>query len=97
MLETLREDYIRTARSKGLNERVVLIRHALRNAALPIVTVIGLGFAALLSGLVRYGERVRGPRSGAVAAERYSSQRLPDHSGNHFADFGRVRADKLGY
>ena len=52
MLETLREDYVRTARAKGLAERTVLIRHALRNAALPIVTVIGLGFAALLSGLV---------------------------------------------
>ena len=52
VLETLREDYVRTARSKGLSENIVLIRHALRNAALPIVTVIGLGVAALLSGLV---------------------------------------------
>ena len=52
VLETLREDYVRTARSKGLSENLVLIRHALRNAALPIITVIGLGVAALLSGLV---------------------------------------------
>lgn len=52
MLEVLREDYVRTARAKGLAENVVLIRHALRNAALPIVTIIGLGFAGLLSGLV---------------------------------------------
>ena len=52
VLETLGEDYVRTARSKGLSEKIVLIRHALRNAALPIVTVIGLGVAALLSGLV---------------------------------------------
>ena len=52
VLETLREDYVRTARAKGLAENVVLIRHALRNAALPIITVIGLGVAALLSGLV---------------------------------------------
>ena len=52
VLETLREDYVRTARSKGLSEETVLIRHALRNAALPIITVIGLGVAALLSGLV---------------------------------------------
>lgn len=52
VLETLREDYVRTARSKGLSENRVLIRHALRNAALPIITVIGLGIAALLSGLV---------------------------------------------
>ena len=52
VLETLSEDYVRTARSKGLTENVVLIRHALRNAALPIITVVGLGVAALLSGLV---------------------------------------------
>ena len=52
MLEVLREDYIRTARAKGLGESMVLVRHALRNAALPIVTIIGLGFAGLLSGLV---------------------------------------------
>jgi peptide/nickel transport system permease protein len=52
VLETLKEDYVRTARAKGLTETAVLIRHALRNAALPIITVIGLGVAALLSGLV---------------------------------------------
>ena len=52
VIEVLREDYIRTARAKGLAEGAVLLRHALRNAALPIITVIGIGFAALLSGLV---------------------------------------------
>ena len=52
MLEILREDYIRTARAKGLAERMVLVRHALKNAALPIITVIGLGVAGLMSGLV---------------------------------------------
>ena len=52
MLEVLREDYIRTARAKGLAENVVLIRHALKNAALPIVTIIGLGISALISGSV---------------------------------------------
>jgi peptide/nickel transport system permease protein len=52
MIETLNEDYVRTARAKGLAEKIVLVRHALRNAALPIVTVVGLGVAALLSGLV---------------------------------------------
>ena len=51
MLEVLKEDYIRTARAKGLTENVVLIRHALKNAALPIVTIIGLGIAGLISGL----------------------------------------------
>ena len=52
VLEVLGEDYIRTARAKGLVESTVLIRHALRNAILPIITVIGLGFALLLGGVV---------------------------------------------
>ncbi len=52
MLEVLREDYIRTARAKGLRETVVLLRHALKNAALPIVTIIGLSLAGLIAGLV---------------------------------------------
>jgi peptide/nickel transport system permease protein len=52
VLEVLREDYIRTARAKGLAERVVLVRHALKAASLPIVTVIGLVFAALITGVV---------------------------------------------
>ncbi len=52
VLEVLSEDYIRTARAKGQNERIVLFRHALRNAAVPIVTVIGLGIALLIGGVV---------------------------------------------
>lgn len=52
MLEVLGEDYIRTARAKGASERRVLFRHALRNAAVPILTVIGTGFALLIGGVV---------------------------------------------
>lgn len=52
MLEILSEDYIRTARAKGLHERSVIIRHGLRSAMLPIVTVFGLQFGALLAGAV---------------------------------------------
>lgn len=52
LLEVLREDYIRTARAKGLFEKLVTRRHALRNALLPVVTVIGLEFAFLIGGLV---------------------------------------------
>jgi peptide/nickel transport system permease protein len=52
MLEVLREDYIRTARAKGLWRRLVLSRHAVKNAMLPVFTVIGLEFAFLLGGLV---------------------------------------------
>ena len=52
MLEVLREDYIRTARAKGLAESLVLVRHALRNALLPVVTVAGYQFSILLGGAV---------------------------------------------
>ena len=52
VLEVLREDYIRTARAKGLVEKVVLTRHALKNALLPVITVLGLEFAFLVGGLV---------------------------------------------
>ena len=52
LLEVLREDYIRTARAKGLYQSLVVRRHALRNALLPVVTVIGLEFAFLIGGLV---------------------------------------------
>lgn len=52
VLEVLQEDYIRTARAKGVPERRLLLRHALRNAGVPIVTVIGIGVALLISGVV---------------------------------------------
>ena len=52
MLEVLREDYIRTARSKGLLEKIIINRHALKNALLPVVTLTGIEFAFLIGGLV---------------------------------------------
>ncbi|MEM7776022.1 MAG: ABC transporter permease [Pseudomonadota bacterium] len=52
LLEVLREDYVRTARAKGLREKLVINRHALKNALLPVVTVIGIEFAFLMGGLV---------------------------------------------
>jgi len=52
MLDVLGEDYVRTARAKGIGEMAVLLRHALRNAAVPVITVIGTGFALLISGVV---------------------------------------------
>jgi peptide/nickel transport system permease protein len=52
MLEVLREDYIRTARAKGLVQKLILSRHALKNAILPVMTVIGIEFAFLMGGLV---------------------------------------------
>jgi peptide/nickel transport system permease protein len=52
MLEVLEEDYIRTAVAKGVSTRVLLLKHALRNAGVPIVTIIGIGVALLISGVV---------------------------------------------
>jgi len=52
MLEVIRQDYVRTARAKGLPERQIVWKHTLRNAALPIVTVIGLQFGLLLGGAI---------------------------------------------
>jgi peptide/nickel transport system permease protein len=50
MLEVLRQDYVRTARAKGLAERTVLLRHAMRNSLIPIVTIIGLELPMLIAG-----------------------------------------------
>ncbi len=52
LLEVLREDYVRTARAKGLEERTVILRHALRNALIPVITVMGIALALLLAGAV---------------------------------------------
>ena len=52
LLEVLREDYVRTARAKGLIEKIIINRHALKNALLPVVTIISIEFAFLMGGLV---------------------------------------------
>ena len=52
MLEELGQDYIRTARAKGLPERTVVYKHALRNAMIPVITLVGLQFGALLAGAI---------------------------------------------
>jgi len=52
LLEVLREDYVRTARAKGLKEQIVILKHALRNALIPVITVMGIAFALLLAGSV---------------------------------------------
>ena len=77
MLEVLGTDYIRTARSKGLHERMVLVRHALPNAMIPIVTVLGLDLGALLAGAV-ITETVFGwPGIGQLAVSAISSRDYP--------------------
>jgi len=50
MLEVLRQDYVRTARAKGMRERIVIYRHALRNALIPVVTILGLSLGLIVTG-----------------------------------------------
>jgi peptide/nickel transport system permease protein len=77
ILEVLNEDYIRTARAKGLSNRVVLMRHALRNAAVPILTVIGVGIALLIGGAI-VTESVFGlPGLGRLTVEAVLSRDFP--------------------
>lgn len=77
MLEVIRQDYIRTARAKGLSERIVMVRHALRNALAPVVTVIGLQIGALLGGAI-ITETVFGwPGAGALLVSSIAYRDYP--------------------
>jgi peptide/nickel transport system permease protein len=69
MLDVLGADYIRTARAKGLSERVVLYKHALRNAVLPVVTVLGLQFGNVLAGAIVVETVFNWPGLGRLAYE----------------------------
>jgi peptide/nickel transport system permease protein len=69
MLEVIRQDYVRTARSKGLPESAVVFRHGLRNALIPVVTIIGLSFPFLLSGAVIVENVFAWPGMGRVAVD----------------------------
>ena len=59
MMETLTEDYIRTARAKGASPRRVLYRHALRNALIPIITLLGLSLPAIVGGAHHHRDRLQ--------------------------------------
>lgn len=77
MLEVLGRDYIRTARAKGLGERVVIYRHALRNALIPVITVIGLQFGSLLGGAVIIEQVFSLPGVGRFALEGINLRDYP--------------------
>lgn len=77
MLEVLGRDYIRTARAKGLAERVVIYRHALRNALIPVLTVIGLQFGSLLGGAVIIEQVFSLPGVGRFALEGINLRDYP--------------------
>jgi peptide/nickel transport system permease protein len=77
MLEVIRQDYIRTARAKGLSERKVIWKHALRNALLPLITIIGLSFPFLLSGAVITEVVFAWPGMGRVTIDAIFSRDYP--------------------
>mgnify|MGYP000970642913 CR=1 FL=1 len=77
MLDVLNQDYIRTARGKGLREHAVIVRHALSNAAIPVVTVIGLSYGSLLSGAVLTESIFAWPGIGRYLFRAATSQDFP--------------------
>ena len=77
MLEVMRQDYIMTARSKGLNEKIILMVHALKNSAIPIVTVLGLDLGILLGGTVIIEVVFAWPGVGRLVVESISTRDFP--------------------
>ena len=77
MLEVLRQDYTRTAWAKGLSERVVVLRHGLKNALIPVVTLLGLELAALISGIVIMESIFAIPGVGRLLIESISARDYP--------------------
>jgi peptide/nickel transport system permease protein len=77
MLEVIRQDYVRTARSKGLSPRVVLFKHALRNALIPIITLLGLYLPFLISGAVLVEYVFSWPGMGRLIVESVKSFDYP--------------------
>ena len=98
MIETTQEDYIRTARAKGLSERRVIYKHALRGALTPIVTMLGIDFATILAGLVITETLFGLPGLGQLAVQLDLQQRLPHGDGrdHHRVDVHPHRQHRRG-
>jgi peptide/nickel transport system permease protein len=77
MLEVIREDYVRTARAKGLSERVVVFKHALRNALIPIITLVGLYIPVLFSGTIFIEYIFAWPGMGRTVYEAINTRDYP--------------------
>jgi len=84
MLEVLRQDYIRTAWAKGLNERVVIFRHAMKNALIPVVTMVGMGLPGLLAGNVIFEQVFNLPGLGRYLLEAIGRRDYPIICGMNF-------------
>jgi peptide/nickel transport system permease protein len=77
MLEVIRQDYVNTARAKGLRERAVILRHALRNALIPLVTVVALNLPRLLGGTVIVEAIFTWPGMGTLAIDAVRGRDYP--------------------
>jgi peptide/nickel transport system permease protein len=77
VLEVLRQDYVRTAWAKGLSERVIVVRHVLKNALIPVVTLIGLQAAVLIGGAVIIEQIFVIPGMGLLLLEAVSQRDYP--------------------
>jgi peptide/nickel transport system permease protein len=77
MIDILRQDYVRTARAKGVSAGAVVVRHALRNAVLPLITVIGLDFGGLLGGAVVIEKLFRWPGLGQLSVDSVFARDAP--------------------
>jgi len=77
VLDVMRQDYVRTARAKGLNERVLLTRHVMKNAMIPIVTVVGLQVGAMFSGAVVTETVFSWPGIGRLMVQAISTRDFP--------------------
>jgi peptide/nickel transport system permease protein len=100
MLEVIRQDYIRTARAKGLSERVVILKHALRNALLPVVTLMGSSLPFIFSGALFIEVIFAFPGMGRVTVEAIFARDYPLIIANTFVSgvmivFGNLLADVL--
>jgi peptide/nickel transport system permease protein len=84
MLEVLRQDYIRTAWAKGLDERVVIFRHAMKNALIPVVTLVGMGLPGLLAGNVIFEQVFNLPGLGRYLLDAISKRDYPVICGMNF-------------
>jgi len=82
LLEVLHQDYIRTARAKGLRERAVIFRHALKNAFLPVITVIGLELGYLLAGAILTETIFSWPGMGRLVVDRILARDYPAVQGS---------------
>ena len=83
MLEVLRADYMRTARAKGLSERTVVTRHGLRNAMLPVVTLIGIDFGTVIGAAVLTETVFSWPGLGSEIADSVRDRDLAGHARPH--------------